>query len=415
MRVQIPPSLKRLPELAYNLLWTWRPEVQELFIRLDPGLWESTGRNPVRLLLETENLEKAAADDVFIDAYHEALRGFDAYLEDDDPRMERAYPGFDKPVVYFSAEFGLHECLPIYSGGLGVLAGDHVKSASDLGLPLVGVGILYSQGYFRQRINAAGRQEEAYEELNPETRPVFPARDTNGDEILVSVELPNRDLYLKAWKVEVGRASMLLLDADIPENSLEDHELTARLYGGDQRTRIVQEMILGVGGVRALRAAGVEPSVYHMNEGHAAFSVLERLRELAAAGNSFEKAREEVKRSTVFTTHTPVPAGHDAFVPALFWQFMGDWPEALDTDEDGLWSLGHKQEEWGVVFNMTVLAMNLSAATNAVSDLHREVTEEMWGYLAEKSGHDRRPITHVNQRRPHLELALTRIRRTLRP
>ncbi|MGB3634030.1 MAG: alpha-glucan family phosphorylase, partial [Rubrobacteraceae bacterium] len=270
----------------------------------------------------------------------------------------------------------------------------HVKSASDLGLPLVGVGLLYAQGYFRQRINGEGRQEEVYEPFDPASRPIRPALDADGNKILVSVALPGRELYLKVWRVEVGRSSILLLDADVPENSDEDRELTARLYGGGQQTRLLQELILGVGGVRALRAAGIRPAVYHMNEGHAAFSVLERLRELVASGTPLEDARQEISRSTVFTTHTPVPAGHDAFPPDLFEEFMGGWPEALDTSKDELWSLGHKQEEWGPTFNMTVLAMNSSAVSNAVSELHGEVSREMWD-RSKPNGASHRPITHV--------------------
>ena len=394
MHTNIPPRLERLPRLAYNLFWTWSPAAQRLFSRLDPKLWQSTEHNPVRLIQETENLNNAAKDPDFVSEYELVLQDFESYLGRDDTWAKNAFPDLDGPVAYFSAEFGLHESLPIYSGGLGVLAGDHVKSASDLGLPLVGVGILYSQGYFRQRIDAEGRQQEVYEPLEPGRRPVFPALDGNGEEILVSVGFKDRELYLKVWRVEVGRASMLLLDADIPENNEEDRRLTARLYGGGNETRIAQELILGVGGVRALRATEVRPTVYHMNEGHAAFSVLERMRESVAAGDSFEDAREGIIANTVFTTHTPVPAGHDAFPPELFWEFLSSWPEALRTDNENLWSLGHKQEEWGPMFNMTALATGHAASTNAVSDLHREVSEEMWS-MFEENEYAHGPISHV--------------------
>ena len=386
----LPVRLSRLPELAYNLFWAWRPDIQRLFAHLDPELWEAAEHNPIRLLRETANLETASEDAGFVDAYHLALRDLDAYLSRRDTWMSTVYPGFAGEVAYFSAEFGLHESLPIYSGGLGVLAGDHVKSASDLGVPLVGVGILYAQGYFRQRLDAEGRQQEIYEPFEPEMRPILPARDADGQEIHISLDMPGRQLHLKVWKVRVGRVIVLLLDADIPENGSDDRALTARLYGGDSRTRISQEMILGVGGVRALRAANFRPAVYHMNEGHAAFCVLERMREYTAAGASFDEARERVTRSTVFTTHTPVPAGHDAFPPDLFREFAGTWPGSLNTDENGLWVLGHKEEGWGPTFDMTVLAMNLSAARNAVSELHRDVSEEMWSHLL-----NGRPVTHV--------------------
>ena len=397
MPANIPDELQRLTEIAYNLFWTWSPKAQQLFRRLDPGLWERTEHNPVRLLNGTENLQAAARDEEFLNAYGEVLRELDSYLAQKNTWMDYVYPDFDRPVAYFSAEFGLHESVPIYSGGLGVLAGDHVKSASDLGLPLVGIGILYAQGYFRQLINAGGRQEEVYEPFDPPSRPVTPALGPAGGEVLVSVALPGRELYLKVWKVEVGRSTVLLLDADIPENSDEDRELTARLYGGGQETRLLQELILGVGGVRALRALGIEPSVYHMNEGHAAFSGLERLRELVESGDSLDEAREELVQNTVFTTHTPVPAGHDAFPPDLFDGLMGGWPDALGVDRDTLWSLGHKQEEWGPTFNMTVLAMNLSVVSNAVSELHGEVTRDMWRHsMPDPSGaNGQKPITHV--------------------
>ncbi|CAN5898385.1 alpha-glucan family phosphorylase [soil metagenome] len=394
MRDNIPGNLAGLADVAYNLFWTWNPKAQNLFSTLDSQLWEETEHNPIRLLNETANLDTAADDAEFLTQYDAVLEEFDAYLAVRDTWMKHVYPNFEQPIAYFSAEFGLHESLPIYSGGLGVLAGDHVKSASDLGLPLVGIGILYAQGYFRQRVNSDGQQEEVYEPLGPGSRPLRPAAGADGEDILVSVGLPGRELWLKVWKVEVGRSSILLLDADIPENEQEDRELTARLYGGGQRTRLLQELILGVGGVRALRAAGIQPSVYHMNEGHAAFSGLERLRELVAAGNSLEEARRTVVDSTVFTTHTPVPAGHDAFPPDLFDEFMGDWSDAVTTGKDELWSLGHKQQEWGPTFNMTVLAMNLSTISNAVSALHGEVSREMWHETANGDA-DRRPITHV--------------------
>ena len=393
MHTDIPPRLKRLPDLAYNLFWTWSPAAQQLFSRLDPDLWQTTEHNPVRMLQETA-LNAAAEDPEFVSEYDRVMRDLDAYLGRDDTWTKNACPELDGPIAYFSAEFGLHESLPIYSGGLGVLAGDHVKSASDLGLPLVGVGILYAQGYFRQRIDGEGRQQEVYEPFDPGRRPIRPALGGDGAEVLVSVGLQGRELYLKVWRVEVGRTSVLLLDADIPENTEEDRRLTARLYGGGQETRIAQELILGVGGVRALRATDVRPAVYHMNEGHAAFSVLERMRELAAAGDSFEDARAKISRNTVFTTHTPVPAGHDAVPPDLFWEFLSGWPEALSTGGDDLWRLGHKQEEWGATFNMTALATGQAASTNAVSGLHREVSEEMWG-MFEENGHSHAPISHV--------------------
>jgi starch phosphorylase len=394
MLLDIPSRLDRLSDIAYNLFWTWSPSAQRLFARLDPQLWEETEHNPVRLIQETSNLSAAAEDREFIEEYDRVTRDFQAYMERSDTWAAGESPKLEAPVAYFSAEFGLHESLPVYSGGLGILAGDHVKSASDLGLPLVGVGLLYAQGYFRQRIDGAGRQQEVYEPFDPERRPLRPAVDEDGAEVKISIDLKGRELCLKVWRVEVGRSYILLLDADVPENPEEDRRLTAHLYGGGNETRIVQELILGVAGVRALRATGIRPAVYHMNEGHAAFSVLERMRERVAAGNSFEEAREGIIDNTVFTTHTPVPAGHDAFPPDLFWEFLSGWPAKLATSEDEFWRLGHKQEEWGPMFNMTALATSHAASTNAVSDLHREVSEEMWG-MFEENGHDHAPISHV--------------------
>lgn len=375
----IPRRLRRLPELAYNLLWSWHPAAQELFVRLDAELWEETEHNPVPLLRETGNLAAAAEDARVVDAYHRALRDLDEYLGRKDTWASRVYPGAKSSggIAYFSAEFGLHEALPIYSGGLGILAGDHVKSASDLGLPLVGVGILYAQGYFRQRLDAQGRQSEVYEPFEPETRPIRPALDEGGKEVWVKVELPGRQIHLKVWRVVVGRVSVLLLDADAPENSEEDREITSRLYGGDERVRISQELILGVGGVRALRALGLSPALYHMNEGHAAFLALERMHGLVERGRTFDEAREEVRRSTAFTTHTPVPAGHDAFAGDLFWSFLSGWPGSLKTDGESLWNLGLKEGDDR--FNMTALAMNLSSRVNAVSGIHGTVSTNMWG------------------------------------
>ena len=395
MQERVPENLSRLPELARNILWTWRPQTQELFSRLDPELWETTEHNPVHLLQETENLERAAEDPGTVALYSLAVGELDRYLEGQGTWMGHVYPGTEARVAYFSAEFGLHESLPIYSGGLGVLAGDHVKSASDLGLGLVGVGILYAQGYFRQRINAEGRQEEVYEPFEPGMCPISPALSPDGAPVTVAIGLPGRELLLKVWKVEVGRTAIYLLDANLPENSEEDRLLTARLYGGGSRTRISQEMILGIGGVRALRALGLRPNVYHMNEGHAAFLGLETIRELVAAGETFEGAVEKVAASNVFTTHTPVPAGHDAFAPDLFDEFASTWLGDLGTDREGLWSLGRKQEDWGEAFNMTVLAFNLSRSRNAVSKLHRDVSLGMWSYLFPENPGGEDPILDV--------------------
>jgi starch phosphorylase len=314
----MPSRVNRLYELAYNLWWSWHPEARALYSTLDPDLWDVVGHNPVRFLSEVqpERLEAAANEADYLQRYETVLSNFDAYMHPatHETWFSRTYPELsDRVIAYFSAEFGLHESLPIYSGGLGILSGDHCKEASDLGLPFVGVGFLYPQGYFRQGITREGVQEAAYDKLHFSEAPAIPACDANGNEIMITVELPGRHIHAKVWKVQVGRIPLYLMDTDVAPNAPPDRELSARLYGGDREMRISQEIVLGIGGVRALRALGISPAAWHLNEGHAAFLNLERCRELVAAGLSFNQAREVVAANSLFTTHTPVPAGNDTF------------------------------------------------------------------------------------------------------
>ncbi len=378
---KIPESISRLPELAYNLWWSWTPEARDLFKRLDLTLWRSTQHNPVAMLraISAERLDAVARDASFIRHYNKVIMLLDRELENGHLWFSTTYPELQgQTIAYFSAEFGLHNSLPIYSGGLGILSGDHAKEASDLAIPLVGVGFMYPQGYFRQRLPSHGWQEAIYQQLDMNDAPIRPATGPDGQEVKISVRLGDRDVYARIWHVKVGRVDLFLMDTDVDENDPWNRELSARLYSGDSEVRIRQEIMLGIGGVRTLRAMNVAPAVWHMNEGHSAFLVLELIREQVAAGMSFADARAKVREQTVFTTHTPVPAGHDAFAFHLMEQYFGDyWPQ-LGISRDDFLSLGRHHEAWGPAFNMTVLALRSAGRTNGVSQLHGAVSREMW-------------------------------------
>ena len=381
IQTKIPEAVARLDEVAYNLWWSWHDGARVLFKRLDRTLWKQTTHRPVKMLSEMtpEQIRHATDDPLFRRAYNAVLMHFDRDTKSEDLWFPTHYPELmDRPIAYFSFEFGLHQSLPIYSGGLGILSGDHCKEASDLGLPFVGVGFLYPQGYFRQRIPSHGWQEAVYAPLNPDEVPIRPVFDENGQRMIVQVQLDRQIVYAELWHVQVGRVNLYLMDTDVPQNSPWDRELTHRLYGGDQEMRIKQEIVLGIGGVRALRALGYNPAVWHMNEGHSAFLLLERMRELVEKGRTFEEAVENVRATSVFTTHTPVPAGHDAFpfhlVERYFWHY---WP-TLGLDREAFMRLGAHQQEWGSAFNMTVLALRHAAHTNAVSELHGRVSRRMF-------------------------------------
>jgi starch phosphorylase len=400
----IPERIGRLVEIAYNLWWTWHPEAQALFRSIDAQLWEDIYHNPVLFLREVRqsSLDRAATAPEFIRAYHDVLTTFDEYQVFDKTWFKAAYGDkITQPIAYFSAEFGLHECLPIYSGGLGILSGDHTKEASDLGLPFIGVGFLYPQGYFRQVITENGDQEAIYVKVRFAEVPAQPAYSADGKEVVVSVALPARNglpdrrVYAKVYKIQVGNVPLYLMDTDIHPNALEDRELSARLYGGDQEMRVAQEMVLGIGGVRALRAMGVEPAVFHMNEGHSAFLVLERARELVERGLSFAEAREIIRKSSVFTTHTPVPAGHDAFPFQTMDRYFPDWHETLKISREEFLNLARQEQSWGPTFNMTVLALNMCGRHNGVSKLHGQVSRQMWSWLWPNKSDDEVPISHV--------------------
>ena len=394
----IPERIARLRELAYNLWWTWHPEAQDLFRQIDPDLWELDYHNPVDFLRDVRQrkLEAAASDPLYLKHYDAVMRAFDSYIGAKKTWFNTNYSDAkDVQIAYFSAEFGLHESLPIYSGGLGILSGDHVKEASDMGLPFVAVGFIYPQGYFRQRLDQSGWQFAEYNKINFADVPAIPALDPSGHEVVVEVELPGRTIYAKVYKFRVGRVELLLMDTDIHPNSPQDRELSARLYGGDQEMRISQELVLGIGGVRALRQLGYQPTVWHMNEGHSAFLVLELCRELVTQGKSFEEALQQVRTQCVFTTHTPVPAGNDAFPLAMiekfFWSY---WPQ-LGLTRDEFMQIALQEQQWGPTFAMTALALRGSTYHNGVSKLHGHVARGMWQWLYPGKGQDEVPISSI--------------------
>ncbi len=355
----MPARISRLYELAYNLWWSWHPEARALYSSLDPELWERVGHNPVQFLSEVEpyRLERAAESTEYLQQYDSVIKDFDHYTHPrpDETWFSSTYPELvDKTIAYFSAEFGLHESLPIYSGGLGILSGDHCKEASDLGLPFVGVGFLYPQGYFHQRITRDGVQEAIYDKLHFSEAPAVPAVGPDGNEVVISVDLPGRRIYAKVWKLMVGRVPLYLMDTDVAPNAPPDRELSARLYGGDREMRISQEIVLGIGGVRALRALGINPAAWHLNEGHAAFLNLERCREL-----------------------------------------VGSYWEQLGLNRDQFMEVAREDHGWGPTYSMTVLALKLSDHHNGVSELHGKVSRNMWQFLWPGIDVDEVPIGYI--------------------
>jgi starch phosphorylase len=377
----LPGRIHRLHELALDVWWSWIPVARQVFRGLDYPLWRQSSHNPVQMLMTiaAARLDEASRSPAFLEVYDAAIAGLDeARAAKGTWWAQHGPPLNGKVIAYFSAEFALHQSLPIYAGGLGVLAGDHCKEGSDLGVPLVGVGFMYPQGYFHQRISVDGWQQEHYERLNWTNAPIETALTRDGKPAITAVPLGDRTVLAAVWRVRIGRVRLLLLDTDLDENAPWDRELSARLYGGDRETRLQQEIILGVGGVRVIRALGLEPAVWHLNEGHAAFVALQRIRELVEHGSSFDQALEEVRRTTVFTTHTPVAAGHDAFPFHMVEKHLaGCWGEIGQYRQRFL-SLGEFDNGFGAQFNMTALALRTAAHVNGVSALHGQVTRGMW-------------------------------------
>ena len=392
---KLPPELQRLNELANDLYWSWQSDARRLFRRLDRELWESRHHNPVALLrdVKQERLDAAAAEPDFLAEYEQVMARYDAYY------AKRTW--FESAVAsehvyaYLCAEYGLTEAITLYSGGLGVLAGDHTKAASDLGVPLVAVGLYYPEGYFHQRVGPDGKQEAVYLRSNPAALPFEPALNDAGERAVVSVDIFGRSVRVAAWELHVGRVRVLLLDVDIDGNTPDDRQLLARLYGGDQRTRVAQEMVLGIGGVRMLRALKVEPTAWHMNEGHSAFSVLERSRELVANGLTFAVAKEAIAANTLFTVHTPIAAGNDAFGFELVDQGFGTFWKGLGIDQAAFHSLGGVDLGWGPVFSMPALAIRFSSGRNGVAALHGDTSRHIWARLWPEVPVEEVPIGHV--------------------
>jgi len=395
----VAPAHRRLSALAQNLCWSWDPDVPSLFRELDPALWREVGNNPVALLqqMSVEAIEERASELALHSRINYGYRRMQEYLQSRRTWGARhAGVLWARPVAYFSAEFGLHESLPIYSGGLGILAGDHVKSASDLGIPLVAVGLYYDQGYFRQRLDENGWQHEDYLALDHRQLPMRPAM-AEGVPVVVSINTKTGTIFARVWQVDVGRNTLLLLDSNVEGNEPEDRELTSRLYGGDERVRIRQELLLGVGGMLALGAMGISPSVLHLNEGHSAFAALELIRQrMSAEGINVWEALRRVAAQVVFTTHTPVPAGHDRFPEHLVEEHLGPLRCELGLTTHELMGLGRVYpHNGGEAFCMTVLALKASHRANAVSALHGRVSRAMWAPLYQGTAEDRVPIGHI--------------------
>ncbi|HCC78714.1 MAG: alpha-glucan phosphorylase [Chloroflexi bacterium GWB2_49_20] len=397
-RFDLPRRITRLGELAYNLWWTWNPDAQRLFSRIDQELWERLNHNPLLFLRQVgrSEINAASQNKHYLGQYDQVLADFDVYLGNTEPWFARMHPqDSPKTIAYFSMEFGLHETLPIYSGGLGVLSGDHLKGASDLGLNLVGIGFMYAEGYFSQRISEDGWQETQNNPITVSNLPIVPVLKEDGQPLSIAVKFPDRTVSARIWELRVGRVPLYLLDSDYSANNPDDRKLTTRLYWSDLDLRVMQEILLGVGGVQALRALGYDPQVWHMNEGHAAFLTLERARELVAEGLSFEEACARTRTSNVFTTHTPVPAGNDEFPLWLVDKYLANlWPELGLTREQFVDLARHKQN-FGETFSMPTLALKFSDHRNAVSELHGRVARRMWNYLWPELSEEDVPISYI--------------------
>ena len=398
---QLPKRINKLGEIANNLWWSWNSEFLKLFKRIDNDLWENSFKNPVKFLkhVSQERLEAVSKDIMFLKDYDKVVENFEDYMKSKNTWFSNKYPNNKNDLIaYFSAEYGLDETIPIYSGGLGILSGDHLKSASDLGIPLVAVGLLYKNGYFHQKIDGAGHQETEYHDIDLYDLPIHPVKDENGEDMMIYIKFPKRRIYLKVWQINVGRVKLYLLDSDIEKNNPEDRDVTLRLYGGDQEMRIRQEIVLGMGGVNLLtRKLGLNPTVYHMNEGHSAFLTLELIKNIMKEKEvSFEVAKDIVSSKTVFTTHTPVPAGNDIFPLSLVEKYFKEfWPRIGLSREEFL-KMGMKPcKELESGFNMGILALKIAGKKNGVSKLHGAVSRELFGEVWPEIAANESPIGYV--------------------
>ena len=397
---QLPKRIEKLSEISNNLWWSWNTEFLRLFQKIDKDLWEESEKNPVKFLkrVSQEKLDNASKNAMFLKEYDKLVDNFENYMKSKNTWFSNKYPENKNDLIaYFSAEYGLDQTIPIYSGGLGILSGDHLKSASDLGIPLVAVGLLYKNGYFHQKINGYGGQETEYNNIDLYDLPINAVKDQNGEDLIIYVKFPKRRLYLKVWQINVGRVKLYLLDSDIEKNNEEDRDVTLRLYGGDQEMRIRQEIVLGMAGVNLLRTLGLKPTVYHMNEGHSAFLTLEIIKNTIKEKQvSFDVAKDIASSKTVFTTHTPVPAGNDIFPLDLVEKYFKDFWPRLGISKEEFLKLGMKPtQDLEPGFNMGILALKIAGKKNGVSKLHGAVSRELFGEVWPEIAANESPITNV--------------------
>ena len=397
---QLPEEIGELGNIANNLWWSWNTEFLKVFKEVDIDLWERCDKNPVKFLklVDQEKLENAAKNEKIVKLYEENVNNFKSYMQSKNTWFNKVYPENKNDLIaYFSAEYGLDETLPIYSGGLGILSGDHLKSASDLGIPLVAIGLLYKNGYFHQEIDRHGSQQTIYKDVELDNMPVYPVKTKNDEDLIITIKINEKPLFIKVWKICVGRVNLYLLDTDIPENKEQDRDITLKLYGGDQEMRIKQEIVLGIGGVTALKELGLNPTIYHMNEGHSSFLVLETMRNIIEDKKiSFNIAKDIVSSKTVFTTHTPVPAGNDIFPVELVEKYFDGYWEKLGISKDEFLELGMKPKEQDRThFNMGILALKIAGKKNGVSKLHGEVSRELFSEVWPEISPKESPITYV--------------------
>ncbi|MGN1269305.1 MAG: alpha-glucan family phosphorylase [Clostridia bacterium] len=397
---QLPKRIEKLSEIGYNLWWSWNTEFLKLFKIIDIDLWEKVEKNPIKFLklVTQEKLEEVSEDAEFLKEYDRVVENYEDYMKSKNTWFSKKYPDNKEDLIaYFSAEYGLDQILSIYSGGLGILSGDHLKSASDLGVPLVAVGLLYKNGYFNQKINGNGIQETEYNEISIENLPLKKVKNDKDEDVIITLRLPKKELHIKAWKVNVGRVELYLLDSDIDENPQEYRQITKTLYGGDQEMRIQQEIVLGQGGVAMLKALGKDPTVYHMNEGHSSFLILELIYTLMKEKKiSFQMAKDIVSSKTVFTTHTPVPAGNDIFPLSLVEKYFKDFWNKLGISKQEFLQMGMKPDaQLDTGFNMGILALKVAGKKNGVSKLHGAVSRELFGEVWPEIAANESPITYV--------------------
>ena len=400
VRPQLPKRISKLYDISYNLWWSWNTDFLKLFKQIDIDLWENCQKNPIKFLklVSQDKLEEICKNEDFLKGYDKIVRDFEDYMCTKSTWFSKRYPDNSNDLIaYFSAEYGLDETVAIYSGGLGVLSGDHIKTASDMGIPIVGIGLLYKHGYFHQQIDGYGQQKEVYKDVDLSMLPIESVKDHEGKDLLISLKFPDKKLYLKVWKINVGRCEIYLMDSDIDENIDEYKDITTTLYGGDQEMRIKQEIVLGMGGVNLLYSLGLNPTVYHMNEGHSAFLTIELIKNVMKFKEvSFDIAKEIVSAKTIFTTHTPVKAGNDIFPISLVEKYFKDYWNRLGISREEFFRLGMKpNDDMNSGFNMGILALKIAGKKNGVSKLHGAVSRELFADVWPNVPANESPIDYV--------------------